>query len=60
MDSEPVSPQNFQLDDLPVDVFALDGSGLVVESLTGGHGMIETGASSVCTCPCLCSCTQPQ
>jgi hypothetical protein len=47
---------NFQLDDLPVDVFDVDGGGLTVESLTGGHGMTETGASGVCNCPCLCSC----
>jgi len=43
------------LDDLPVDVFEIDGSGLTVESLTGGHGMTETGASSFCA-PCTTSC----
>jgi hypothetical protein len=52
---------DFDLDDLPVDVFDLEGSGLTVESLTAGHGMAELGASSICTCTCpsLCSCTQP-
>jgi hypothetical protein len=50
---------SFHLDDLPVDVFDVDG-GLTVESLTGGHGMTETGASCLCTgnvvyhCPCSC------
>jgi hypothetical protein len=53
---------NFHLDDMPVDVFEVDGSGLTVESLTGGHGMTEAGAS--CTLSrgvcfgCLCSCKQ--
>jgi hypothetical protein len=50
---------NFQLDDLPVDVFDVDGGGLTVESLTGGHGMTETGASCSCSCGCpfcVCSC----
>ncbi|MFI5913335.1 thiomuracin/GE37468 family thiazolyl RiPP peptide [Dactylosporangium sp. NPDC051541] len=51
---------SFQLDDLPIDVFEVDGSGLTVESLTGGHGMTETGAS--CPLPgnlvCICSCWQ--
>lgn len=47
------------LDDLPVDVFEVDG--LFVTSLTSGHGMTETGAScGACTCPCLCSCTHAQ
>lgn len=49
-----------ELDDLPVDVFDLDDV-LVVESLTGGHGMTEASASSsVCTCPCMCSCQPPR
>jgi hypothetical protein len=46
---------DFGLDDLPVDVFDVDGSGLTVESLTGGHGMAEVGAScffSLCICSC--------
>ena len=46
---------DFDLDDLPVDVFDVDGSGLTVESLTGGHGMAEVGAScffSLCICSC--------
>jgi len=55
-----VPAPSFRLDDLPVDVFEVGGSGLTVESLTGGHGMAETGAScGVCTCPCHCSCTKP-
>jgi hypothetical protein len=56
---------SFQLDDLPVDVFEVGGSGLTVESLTGGHGMTDTGAS--CAGPggilspvCPCSCHQEQ
>jgi hypothetical protein len=51
----------FQLDGLPVDVFEIDGGGLTVESLTGGHGMTETGASCrgiFCTNLCACSCWQ--
>jgi hypothetical protein len=51
---------NLDLDDLPVDVFDVDGGGLTVESLTGGHGMTETGASCVCPCVChfpFCSCS---
>jgi hypothetical protein len=51
---------DFELDDLPVDVFDLDGSGLTIESLTAGHGMAELGAScsspSLCA-PCLCICS---
>jgi hypothetical protein len=51
---------SFQLDDLPVDVFEVGGSGLTVESLTGGHGMTETGASCSYGCSCFCvgSCAQ--
>lgn len=54
---------DLQLDDLPVDVFEVGGSGLTVESLTGGHGMTETGASCLCPCFCrgvVCSCSAPQ
>lgn len=52
---------DFELDNLPVDVFDLDGSGLIVESLTAGHGMAELRvSSSVCACPCECSCLPPQ
>jgi hypothetical protein len=50
-----VAALDARLDDLPVDVFEIDGSGLTVESLTGGHGMTETGASSFCA-PCTTSC----
>jgi hypothetical protein len=54
-----VPAPSFLLDDLPVDVFDV-GGGLTVESLTGGHGMTEAGAScGACTCPCHCSCTKP-
>ena len=35
----------FDLDDLPVEVFELEDGGLMVESLTAGHGLVETGAS---------------
>ncbi|MFF4323640.1 thiomuracin/GE37468 family thiazolyl RiPP peptide [Streptomyces sp. NPDC001568] len=38
----------FDFDDLPMDVFELTDSGLSIESLTAGHGMTETGASSPC------------
>ena len=59
MDREPAS-LNFQLDDLPVDVFEIDNGGLTLESLTGGHGMTQTGASGPhFSCPCSsCSCSQ--
>lgn len=50
------------LDDLPIDVFDVGAGDLVVESLTGGHGMTETGASCLCPCVChsfpCCSCLQ--
>jgi hypothetical protein len=56
---------NLQLDDLPMDVFEIGGAGFTVESLTGGHGMTEAGAS--CAGPggilsdvCPCSCHQQQ
>jgi hypothetical protein len=45
---------DFDLDDLPVDVFDLDGTGLTIDSLTAGHGMAELGAS-VAGCNCTCS-----
>ncbi|MEU6952186.1 thiomuracin/GE37468 family thiazolyl RiPP peptide [Streptomyces sp. NPDC045714] len=35
----------FDLDDIPADVFDLADSGLTVESLTAGHGLVENGAS---------------
>ncbi|MFI5913345.1 thiomuracin/GE37468 family thiazolyl RiPP peptide [Dactylosporangium sp. NPDC051541] len=48
---------DFELESLPVDVFDLADSGLVVESLTSGHGMAELGASSTCcSVTDLCSC----
>jgi Thiopeptide-type bacteriocin precursor len=45
----------FDLEDLPMDVFDLIDSGLTIESLTAGHGMIENGASSICASN-MCSC----
>lgn len=52
------------LDGLPMDVFELaelagvSQAELEVESLTAGHGMLETGASPcACVCSSLCSCT---
>lgn len=44
---------DFDLENLPMDVFDLVDSGLTLESLTAGHGMPETGASC---CPCFCAC----
>lgn len=44
---------DFDLADLPMDVFDLADSGLTVQSLTAGHGMPEYGASdssSACSC----------
>jgi len=46
---------SLDLDDLPMDVFELADHGLVVESLTAGHGMTEM-AASCCSCT-LCSCS---
>lgn len=51
--------RDLELDDLPIDVFDLDDTGLTVESLTDGHGMVELVSSGVCACPCQCSCVQP-
>jgi hypothetical protein len=54
-----VPAPSFRLEDLPVDVFEVGGNGLTVESLTGGHGMTETGAScTIRTEQCPCSCHQ--
>ena len=49
------------LDDLPMDVFELANQGLVVESLTAGHGATKMTASSgdgTCSCclSCFCCC----
>jgi hypothetical protein len=44
---------NFDLDDLPMDVFELSNQGLEVDSLTAGHGMGELNASD---CDGVCSC----
>ncbi|MEV0828445.1 thiomuracin/GE37468 family thiazolyl RiPP peptide [Nonomuraea rubra] len=49
----------FSVADLPVDVFELETGDLELESLTGGHGMLEYGASRNCSCSCQligCSC----
>jgi hypothetical protein len=46
------------LDDLPMDIFELTDQGLVVESLSTGHGMTRVDASpcSLCSaCSCCCS-----
>jgi hypothetical protein len=46
------------LDDLPMDVFELTDQGIVVESLTTGHGMtpVDASACSMCSvCSCCCS-----
>jgi hypothetical protein len=52
------------LDDLPMDVFELADQGLMVESLTAGHGTTEMAGSCPCSCTCPCSCccgvTDPQ
>lgn len=45
----------FNLDDVPMDVFDLADSGLEIESLTGGHGLPENGASCFCSCSPTCS-----
>ena len=37
---------DFNLEDIPSDVFELADRGLTVESLTSGHGLVENGASS--------------
>lgn len=41
----PVSTTDFTVDSLPLDVFELADSGLQVDSLTAGHGLVENGAS---------------
>ncbi|RLK59477.1 thiomuracin/GE37468 family thiazolyl RiPP peptide [Actinokineospora cianjurensis] len=44
---------DFDLENLPMDVFDLGQNGLTIESLTSGHGMVENGASV--PCPSVCS-----
>ena len=44
------------LNDLPMDVFELTGQGLVVESLTAGHGTTKMGASQDGSGSCCCFC----
>lgn len=46
---------DLDVDDLPVDVFDLADTGLTVESLTAGHGMLENGASACACSGCSCS-----
>lgn len=36
---------DFDVEGLPLDVFELVDSGVEIESLTAGHGMLENGAS---------------
>ncbi|MDT0303593.1 thiomuracin/GE37468 family thiazolyl RiPP peptide [Streptomonospora wellingtoniae] len=36
---------DFEVDDLPMDVFSLTSKGLTVESLTSAHGLPDNGAS---------------
>jgi hypothetical protein len=45
------------LDDLPMDVFELANEGLMVESLTAGHGTTPMAASLPGYCSCCCCCT---
>ncbi|GFE27049.1 GE37468 family thiazolyl peptide [Streptomyces libani] len=45
---------DFNLEDIPSDVFELADRGLTVESLTSGHGLVENGASSP-SCGSSCS-----
>jgi hypothetical protein len=47
---------DLDLTDVPMDVFDLADSGLSVQSLTAGHGMVETAASAGC-CPSFTSCS---
>lgn len=47
----------FNVEDLPLDVFELAESGLEVESLTAGHGIPENGASVGCNGYNQASCT---
>jgi hypothetical protein len=49
---------DFDLENLPMDVFDVIDSGLTIESLTAGHGMAENGASCNANCSganCGCS-----
>jgi len=49
---------DFDLENLPMDVFDVVDSGLTIESLTAGHGMPENGASCNSNCSgenCGCS-----
>jgi hypothetical protein len=44
---------DFELDNLPIDVFDLSDTGLTVNLLTQGHGMSEVAAScSAAPYPC--------
>lgn len=48
---------DFDIDDLPMDVFEISEAGLTVDSLTSGHGMPENAASA-CGSFCFCSCAR--
>ncbi|SEM92213.1 thiomuracin/GE37468 family thiazolyl RiPP peptide [Nonomuraea pusilla] len=48
---------DFDLANLPMDVFELADSGLGLESLTAGHGLTETGASTSALCSCSVACS---
>ena len=41
---------DFNLDNLPVDVFDLADSGLKIETLTGDSNMVECNGLSGCLC----------
>jgi hypothetical protein len=49
---------SYDLDSLAVDVFSLTEGSVVVESLTGAHGMTELAASCPCTWDCGGSCSR--
>ncbi|MCC5579620.1 MULTISPECIES: thiomuracin/GE37468 family thiazolyl RiPP peptide [Microtetraspora] len=48
---------DFDLENLPMDVFELADSGLTIESLTAGHGLVEGGASGCALCSCSIACS---
>jgi hypothetical protein len=57
MDQSLYERLDFDVESLPMDVFELVDSGLEVESLTAGHGMLENGASSGTSGCCSCCCS---
>jgi len=46
---------DFDLNDLPLDIFELADQGLEVESLTAGHGITRMAASCTLCGSCTCS-----